>query len=151
MRIVDGNLLDADVNCIIHQTNCQGIMGGGVAKEVRARYPKVYEQYKDLCSRSNPKALMGTCQFINIGEEKYLVNLFGQNGINPAWYLGGQVTNYDAICHGAEEIRDFMDSHNLTTAAVPYKMGAVRGGGKWEIIDQILTEILGDKVVAYKL
>ena len=151
MKVINGDVLMADVNCIIHQTNCIGVMGGGVASAVRAKYPQVYEEYKALCSSSCPADLIGTCQFIEIGENKYLVNLFGQKGINPAWYLGGKATDYDAIRKAVIAIREFMEAKNLQTAAVPYKMGAVRGGGKWEIIEKILTEELGDMIVAYKL
>lgn len=46
--IKEGNVFDSDAKIICHQVNCQGVMGSGVAKEVRERYPKVYEQYHEF-------------------------------------------------------------------------------------------------------
>ena len=43
-------LLDAldrkEVDVIGHVVNCQGVMGGGIAKSIKERYPSVYEEYK---------------------------------------------------------------------------------------------------------
>lgn len=38
--IKEGNVFDSDAKIICHQVNCQGVMGSGVAKEVRERYPR---------------------------------------------------------------------------------------------------------------
>ena len=44
-NIIDGNLLDSDATVICHQVNCQGKMNSGVAKAIRNKYPRVYEEY----------------------------------------------------------------------------------------------------------
>ena len=43
--IKEGNVFDSDADIICHQVNCQGVMGSGVAKEVRERFPNVYEEF----------------------------------------------------------------------------------------------------------
>ena len=40
-----GDLLDAPVDYICHQVNCQGRMGSGIAKQIKERWPVVYEGY----------------------------------------------------------------------------------------------------------
>ena len=45
IKLIEGNLFNTKANIICHQCNCQGIMGSGVALEVKNRYPKVYESY----------------------------------------------------------------------------------------------------------
>ena len=40
-----GNLLDAREIVILHGTNARGVMGSGVARQIRARWPNVYEIY----------------------------------------------------------------------------------------------------------
>ena len=50
MKVVTGNVLDSNADVIIHQVNCQGVMGSGVAKQVKDRYPVVYEMYKAKCN-----------------------------------------------------------------------------------------------------
>lgn len=36
-----------DVDVIIHQTNCQGVMGRGFAKQIKEKFPEAFEAYKD--------------------------------------------------------------------------------------------------------
>ena len=46
IKIIDGNLFDSKAQIICHQCNCQGVMGSGVAAEVKRRYPHVYKAYR---------------------------------------------------------------------------------------------------------
>ena len=34
MKIVLGNPLDSNVDAILHQVNCQGVMEGGIAEQI---------------------------------------------------------------------------------------------------------------------
>ena len=43
IHYVKGNLLDSDCDYICHQVNCQGVMGSGIAKQIRERWPEVYK------------------------------------------------------------------------------------------------------------
>lgn len=54
MREVIGDILTPvenpdDLVVVCHQVNCMGVMGAGLAKQVRNRYPGVYRAYKELC------------------------------------------------------------------------------------------------------
>ena len=49
IKFKKGDILKAEEKVIIHQTNCLGIMGGGLAKQIREQHPKVYKEYKKLC------------------------------------------------------------------------------------------------------
>lgn len=44
-QIVHGNLLDIESGIIAHQVNCKGVMGAGLAKQIRLKYPIVYQAY----------------------------------------------------------------------------------------------------------
>lgn len=153
MEIVNGNLFDAKCDVIVHQTNCIGLMGSGIAKEVRSRFPEVYKSYKELCDRhkQHPSELLGQIQTFDVGPY-YLVNLFGQCGINKDWYLGGKVTDYEALNRGFKALREFMESKGLTSLGVPYLFGCARGGGKWDEVTNIIISNMGEiKITAYKL
>lgn len=155
MKTVQGNLFDSDCSIMVHQVNCLGLMGSGVAKEVKERFPDVEDRYRILCSqyKNNPKTLLGTAQIIKQGDI-YIVNLFGQEKINPLWYLGGRVTDYEALKKGFKVVRDFMESKKLKKLGLPCGLGCVRGGGKWEEVSQIIKEIFDGsdiEVVAYEL
>ena len=61
MKIIDGDIFDSNADAIVHQVNCQGVMGAGVARQVRDKYPNVYVEYRALCDRyrNNTAALLG--------------------------------------------------------------------------------------------
>ena len=46
------NILESfNIDILCHQVNCQGVMGAGLAKQIRSKYPEVYEQYKEDFSK----------------------------------------------------------------------------------------------------
>jgi len=38
-------IVDAQTNVIAHQVNCQGIMGSGIAKQIKEKWFDVFKQY----------------------------------------------------------------------------------------------------------
>ena len=46
IKEVNGNLLTyPGISVIAHQTNCLGVMGGGIAKQIKARNPDFFKRY----------------------------------------------------------------------------------------------------------
>ena len=41
----NGNLLESGCDIICHQVNCQKVMGSGIAKQIREKWPIVYYDY----------------------------------------------------------------------------------------------------------
>lgn len=50
IRLVKGNLLDADAEAIVNTVNTVGIMGKGIALQFRQAYPANYEAYRKACA-----------------------------------------------------------------------------------------------------
>lgn len=136
--IKEGNVFDSDADIICHQVNCQGVMGSGVAKEVRERYPEVYAQYKYLCdiNKGYPAGLLGKAQIVSIDNvfSRYIANCFGQDKYG---YDGAQYTSVgalmEALIYVAEQARQFN-----WKVAMPYKIGCVRGGADWDTVKKII-------------
>ncbi len=49
IKIIEGNIVNAKTDFIIHQVNCQGVMGSGVAKALRDYDEGIYQHYRKLC------------------------------------------------------------------------------------------------------
>lgn len=136
--IKEGNVFDSDADIICHQVNCQGVMGSGVAKEVRERYPEVYAQYKYLCdiNKGYPAGLLGKAQIVSTDNvfSRYIANCFGQDKYG---YDGAQYTSVgalmEALIYVAEQARQFN-----WKVAMPYKIGCVRGGADWDTVKKII-------------
>jgi O-acetyl-ADP-ribose deacetylase (regulator of RNase III) len=50
-NIINGNILETEENVIVQQVNCMGVMGAGLAKQIREKYPKVYSEYLNYCNK----------------------------------------------------------------------------------------------------
>ena len=52
VKFVSGDLFaDDNINVYAQGCNCAGAMGKGIAISFRQRWPKIYQEYKALCSQ----------------------------------------------------------------------------------------------------
>ena len=51
IQLVQGNIFDSTCEVLVNPVNCKGVMGKGLALQFKKRYPKMFERYKDLCSK----------------------------------------------------------------------------------------------------
>lgn len=139
-------MLEAKENIIGHQVNCKGKMGSGVAKQVRAKFPIVYEEYIDLVDKD--VELLGKVQTVKVGKKKYIANLFGQD--NYGFNDGIQHTNTRAIFKCFQTLRKVAERNNVSVA-LPYGIGCYRGGADWAEVERLLiTAFDGYEVTLYK-
>ena len=73
------NLFDSEAVFFLHQVNCRGVMGSGIAKQVRERYPEVYEAYRAFCDGRAPSNLLGLIEPEPIADNQRIVNCFAQD------------------------------------------------------------------------
>ena len=139
IKIYEGDLLISNADVIAHQVNCQGKMNSGVAKQIRNKYPYVYEEYTKI-----PKAKLGYNQYVPIvGSDtgtKYVCNMFAQDKYG---YDGKQYTDIKALESCLQELHDTVKALNYKVA-LPYKIGCVRGGANWEEVYGLIDRIFHD-------
>jgi O-acetyl-ADP-ribose deacetylase (regulator of RNase III) len=145
IKVVKGNLLDATETIIAHQVNCQKKMNSGVAKAIREKYPKVFEEYLN----TEPK--LGTVGYISV-DRRYVANMYAQDMYG---YDGKQYTNYEAFrqcCKDIVKVCKGASGMEVLTAAMPYKIASDRGGADWDkIMDILLEEFTDVDLTLYKL
>lgn len=138
--MIEDNIFNCTENIIVHQTNCQGVMGHGIALQVKQKYPEVYNAYHYYCKTNCAKDILGTSLICEANDGKYIANLFGQ--LN---YGEGLQTDYDRFKSALIEIHDFAKEHNLSVA-IPYKIGCGLAHGDWNIVYNIINEVFFDDV-----
>lgn len=146
---IKGDIFTSDANLILHQVNCQGVMGGGVALQVRQKYPEVYSAYKALCDQHSDdrSTLLGDQLYCKINDSQRIVNLFAQENFG---YDGQCYTDYDALRYALSKVGWFARRKNFSIA-IPYLMGCHRGGGDWNIVYKMIEEELaGCDVTLYE-
>lgn len=149
IKEVKGDLLQAPENIIGHQVNCQGAMGAGLAAKIKNKYPIVFEKYKWLVEYYNDhkELLKGECQLIQVGDSKYVANLFGQ------FYYGrnGKYTIYNDLYYALWRLKKKAKKNNLTVA-LPHGLGCGLAGGDWNIVRNLIDKAFEDyEVTIYKI
>ncbi len=149
IRFVTGDLFSTDAKYICHQVNCQGKMGSGVAKQVREKFPMVFENYKAVCDRGKEDSrahglghsvLLGDIQIITVhnDKEQSICNLFAQDRYG---YNGERYTSYDAFYTCMSKLMRVIPT--TERIAIPYRIGCGLGGGDWGKVLSIISMTIG--------
>ena len=150
IEIINGDLLEAfnrdEVDYIAHCVNAQGVMGSGIARQIKADYPLVFANYKKRCDQEIDKyCLLGSAQKVTSGweyENKAIFNLFGQEfyGVHK------RQVNYGAIATALLNMRHQI--HDSTTiVGFPFGMCCGLAGGDWEVILEMIEYFFNDLTV----
>ena len=153
IKEVEGNLLTyPGIQVVGHQTNCLGVMGAGIAKQIKNKYPKVYETYHNYCvSQPDPHNLVGTVQFVLSDDNKQVfANIFGQYSFSERrapFDDNGKPrhTNYTALKEAFRRLHVWLVLNDKTTCGIPYKIGCGLAGGDWDVVYPIIKEEFEDE------
>ncbi|WPS85526.1 macro domain-containing protein (plasmid) [Brevibacillus halotolerans] len=158
-----GDLLEAKELVIGHQVNCFGIMGGGLALQIKEKYPIVFDDYALLCKiNQKGRSLMGFCQMVEVSDDsvysslfsdfnpkiiRIVANLFGQHGIGT-----DQKRTEEPFLQKALEVMKQTAMEKGYSVALPYQLGSNLGGGNWQEIEKIIKSVFCDyPVTIYRL
>ena len=136
----NGNILTSRADIICHQVNCQGVMGAGLAKQIRNKHPKVYDHYIWHCKTFKPN-LLGNIILDSINEKQVIASLFAQD----RYGRDKRYTDYDAFEKCLKTIACFAKENEVI--ALPYKIGCGLGGGDWDIILSLIEKELSSFTV----
>lgn len=150
ITVVHGNILKAPEQVICQQVNCKGVMGSGLAKQIRAKWPKVYDEYKkDLATYDRLSLMSGTRDVINyalgkslfvqVEPNKWIANLYGQDGYGRT--PGIVYTNIKALTSALVSTREQAERMQLRSVAIPAGIGSGLGGANKEEILQIIHNV----------
>lgn len=141
MNIVTGDLVaSVQAGVILHQVNCQGVMGSGVAKALRDRYPQVWEQYKLRCSAFSDQELLGQAQLVQVSSELYVANLFGQRFYGRE---SRRYTSYDALDEALKTVAWMLSSREMRPHQCHHPLiGCGLGGGNWSVVKALIQQHL---------
>lgn len=142
IKYLTGNVLDSDAAVILHQVNCKGKMGAGLALQVRNRYPFVYKQYTAFCSNvEHSSSLLGETLIVPINSEQCIANLFAQDGYAHYGFAASCLTDYNALRRCLKVINR---KYKGKKVALPYLLGCGLAGGDWNVVKKIIEEELKD-------
>lgn len=129
MKIINGNLLDVKEGIIVHQVNNKGVMGAGIAKQIRALYPKHYHDYK------SQHLILGDIVTTQISDKLFIIGLIAQDGYGRT----GCYTKYSAFADCLKRLRAFHNKYPHLNIYMPYGIGCGLAGGNWDRIYELIN------------
>jgi len=152
VRIVEGDMFEniAPRSVILHQANCLGIAGAGVAQEIRNRYPGWFGAYAEQCRRHAPPALLGSFHTYDVpGADVEICSVFGQSGIGKE----RRQTDYGAWKSALPEIVSRLEARrgarDVWAVRAPYGIGCGLGGGSWNVMKDLFERYAGHSPVDF--
>lgn len=153
--IIEGNLLDVKTGVICHQVNCQGVMGSGIALQIKNRWPEVFNTYTAHVRAAQPqefrtyvrpgRSVLGEIDLVKVQDGLNVANIYGQDGYGMD---GRRYTNYGAVAQAFARLKIQLGGYDMLY--VPYNMGCDRGGADWGVYSEII-EAFFPSAVAVRL
>lgn len=119
---------------VVHGCNAQGVMGAGIAKQIKRRYPAAFASYRNAYKNG-----LGTLT-LNRGantesDDPIICNMITQEFIAITG-SDARMVSYDALEYGFDKVFQYANKHELN---VHFPLiGAGLGGGDWMIISAII-------------
>lgn len=131
MNIVKGNIFTTKCQTIVNTVNCVGVMGAGIALEMRYRYPNMFFKYKELCD--NNLYEIGKL-FLYKTNKRWILNF-------PTKKHWKYPSKPEYIKLGLQKFTETYKSKGITSVAFPL-LGAHNGGLKKETSLELLESHL---------
>lgn len=131
-----GDLLESGCEIIAHQVNLQGVMGGGLAKQIAEKYPLCeirYKEYIEIMNKLDCNLLGEVFYYSFKGKRPIIANCFTQDE--------DFTTNYSALRYCFNNIKDFMIACGYKTISAPKNYGCGIAHGDWQKVEQIFKDI----------
>ncbi|HET6456108.1 MAG TPA: macro domain-containing protein [Armatimonadota bacterium] len=122
-EVRDADLFVIQADAIVNPVNCKGVMGKGIALEMKKRYPRSYRAYKAACEWSHLRP--GVLLYVaGQGGERSVVHF-------PTKDHWTQPSRLEWIQAGLEDLQRHYAAWGLKSIAMP-QLGCGLGGLNWD-------------------
>lgn len=125
-----GDVFLVGAELICHQVNCKGVMGAGIAAQIKRRISdEQFEDYVRLCESKGSKNL-GDVLYTLDSHKTIIANCFGQDDYGT----DSEKTDYIALYFCMKKVLFYCKNHNISHIALPGMMGCGLAGGYWPFV-----------------
>jgi O-acetyl-ADP-ribose deacetylase (regulator of RNase III) len=121
-KIVHGSIFDSKMQTLVNPVNCVGVMGAGLPKEFKRRYPEMMSTYQEICNTGR-LTLGRPYLFISLSMSHRIVLFPTKNH----WKYNSHAPD---IIEGIQFLRRNYAGMEITSLAVP-ALGCGLGGLEW--------------------
>ena len=135
LRVVDGNILDAEVEALVNTVNTVGVMGKGIALQFRKAFPEMFKAYEQACKAGLIEP--GRMHVYDRGvmfNPRYIINF----PTKRHWRGKSQISDIET---GLRALVEEIVRRNIKSIAIP-PLGCGHGGLEWtEVFPLIKTAL----------
>jgi O-acetyl-ADP-ribose deacetylase (regulator of RNase III) len=131
IRYLDSDLFASTAQTLVNPVNTVGVMGAGLARAFRDRYPEMFREYQDLCRAG--RLSIGALHLWR-GSDRWVLNL----PTKTSWRLPSTLADVEA---GLSRFRRDYQALRITSVAFP-ALGC--GSLSWEAVRPLLDAYLQD-------
>jgi O-acetyl-ADP-ribose deacetylase (regulator of RNase III) len=133
IRYLDSDLFASPAQTLVNPVNTVGVMGAGLARVFRDRYPEMFREYQALCRAG--RLSIGALHLWR-GPDRWVLNL----PTKTSWKLPSTLSHVEA---GLRRFRRDYEALGITSVAFP-ALGCGCGSLSWEAVRPVLDAHLGD-------
>lgn len=149
IEYVKGSIFDAEVEALVNPVNCVGIMGAGLAKEFKDRFPEYFEDYKEACDHGYMKVGRVLIHPMWGYRPKFDIISF------PTKHHWKNLSSLEIINAGLLSLVQCIKINYICSIAIP-ALGCGLGGLEWDEVKPLIDgafsvdEMKGIKVLVYE-
>lgn len=135
--IPGGDIFTSEAEALVNPVNCVGVMGKGLAKEFKARYPNMFAAYWIMCKKCLLKVgTLHTYHRSDIAGPRLIINF-------PTKYHWREASVIETIEAGLKVLAGQIIRNKIRSIAIPM-LGCGEGGLSWADVRPLIVERLGD-------
>lgn len=145
ISIVTDDIFDSERHMIAIPVNLQGVMGAGLAKAAKFKFPKLFQVYKDACEYGDldvyAPVLVSNDEWVFYPEDgsEPLIRMICLFATKDDWRKDSDI---EWIREGLKYLRYHYKNAGVQSMALP-ALGCGLGGLQWDDVYSLIKEILG--------
>lgn len=136
IRFLKGDIFASSCQTLVNPVNCEGVMGKGLAKAFKDRWPEMYKEYQAACIKGH---LQTGRLHVWKGPEKWVVNF-------PTKKLWRLPSKMEYIEEGLSLLSTNLEIWEITSMAIP-ALGCGLGGLEWTDVKERIVSSLVSKSI----
>ena len=147
IKFCDGDLLKSGCDIICHQVNEWGVMGAGIAKQIKDKYPKAFEDYTKAITGENLPLIALSKQPDGVIVANMFTQRDGETDIEilrkAVFLLAMQIYDLFTTKLKFNDMTGVFFDRPLRVG-IPYKYGCGIAKGDWDEVWKIWAGVFGE-------
>lgn len=131
--MIKKDIFKTKCEAIVNPVNIVGVMGAGLAKSIKDKYPEVFEKYVLSCKNNelDKRLTIGKCLTVKANDGKYIINL-------PTKKHFKDPSKMEYVEQGLDALIKHIHHFKIKSVAIP-ALGAGLGGLEWEQVKKLIN------------